>query len=106
MLGYTQRNRTCFVGMSSFMVSVFLLVHVLHPVKHTDRRSDHGMETVNSVTAGVFSRNNVRRNLLSRQVDHLMALLPGVNVTNVISNAPGVLVRGVGSLPAKVRLQQ
>lgn len=39
----------------------------------------------------------------SLQVDHLMALLPGVNVTNVISNAPGVLVRGVGSLPAKVR---
>ena len=32
-----------------------------------------------------------------------MALLPGVNVTNVISNAPGVLVRGVGTLPTKVR---
>lgn len=39
------------------------------------------------------------------QVDHLMALLPGVNVTNVISNAPGVLVRGVSSLPAKVWFQ-
>lgn len=33
-----------------------------------------------------------------------MALLPGVNVTNVISNAPGVLIRGTTSLPAKVRL--
>eukprot|EP00752_Nemacystus_decipiens_P010673 g9504.t1 len=39
---------------------------------------------------------------LSIKVDHLMALLPGVNVTNVISNAPGVLVRRAGSLPAKV----
>ncbi|CAM9339581.1 unnamed protein product [Hapterophycus canaliculatus] len=40
-------------------------------------------------------------------VDHLMALLPGVNVTNVISNAPGVLIRGVASLPAKVtKLQE
>eukprot|EP00903_Cladosiphon_okamuranus_P010722 g10134.t1 len=39
---------------------------------------------------------------LSIKVDNLMALLPGVNVTNVISNAPGVLIRGTGSLPAKV----
>ncbi|CAM9883799.1 unnamed protein product [Scytosiphon promiscuus] len=40
-------------------------------------------------------------------VDHLMALLPGVNVTNVISNAPGVLIRGVASLPVKVtKLQE
>ncbi|CAM9696131.1 unnamed protein product, partial [Ectocarpus sp. 12 AP-2014] len=40
-------------------------------------------------------------------VDNLMSLLPGVNVTNVISNAPGVLIRGVTSLPTKVtKLQE
>lgn len=36
------------------------------------------------------------------QVDALMDLLPGVNVTNVFSNAPGVLIRSLDSLPAKV----
>ncbi|CAM9566587.1 unnamed protein product, partial [Ectocarpus sp. 13 AM-2016] len=41
------------------------------------------------------------------RVDNLMSLLPGVNVTNVISNAPGVLIRGVTSLPTKVtKLQE
>ncbi|CAM9212190.1 unnamed protein product [Ectocarpus fasciculatus] len=44
---------------------------------------------------------------LSIKVDNLMSLLPGVNVTNVISNAPGVLIRGVTSLPTKVtKLQE
>lgn len=50
----------------------------------------------------VFSRS-ADRTLLHEQVDNLMSLLPGVNVTSVISNAPGVLIRGVTSLPTKVR---
>ncbi|CAM9163518.1 unnamed protein product, partial [Ascophyllum nodosum] len=39
---------------------------------------------------------------LDIKVDALMALLPGVNMTNIISNAPGVLVRSTNSLPPKV----
>lgn len=38
-----------------------------------------------------------------RQLDALMDLLPGVNITNVFANAPGVLIRSVNSLPAKVK---